>query len=603
MTNYSFDPPAKKAMDEMELSELISGMNADEDGIEKAMKILQEQEALRVSDEENFQNWRAAMIKDGSVEALKAVEAATGETLIEPEPESVTEEVEEITAEINDQSEQGETPAVNSVIEDDLSSEEVAEELEEESTQLETESEPEAQETVIEVSEERIQMTETDDGVEVSYQSSTVVAELSTVSVAASLDAALDEAVTTNPSKIRQRISSKFLLGVSAAVAAFGLLLILHETVLGSSEFASFGFLLGGAAATALVAVQSFQKTSFSSSVSNKLAWLGGYWKYLIALAVGLVFIAFSNLARDYDLFAALEVEPALIVDYELDEISLLAIFAILFAVVLAWQPMLRFALLRLFGVLALVSLGLILSGIETSEVSIGDFDYESLIAGFITSFLLITSLQLLTQPNFAADHEREAWAAGEFNSRLKRVSTLHALLLVALPTLLASVFSLSGFEFSQAENWVQVGGLIAVGLALLVLVAGSVDFENRWFKTASLVVLVAALVVSEYLTNDWVSALFTMGGVAIAALVSSSLIIRFAKTPQANPVVVIIGLLIALTIGWLIENPLGLLDLGFEGYSDLSGWGAGALVAVVVGSLFALASVISSREVSHEDS
>lgn len=190
-----------------------------------------------------------------------------------------------------------------------------------------------------------------------------------------------------------------------------------------------------------------------------------------------------------------------------------------------------------------------------------------------------------------------------EFNSRLKRVSTLHALLLVALPTLLASVFSLSGFEFSQAENWVQVGGLIAVGLALVVLVAGSVDFENRWFKTASLVVLVAALVVSEYLTNDWVSALFTMGGVAIAALVSSSLIIRFAKTPQANPVVVIIGLLIALTIGWLIENPLGLLDLGFEGYSDLSGWGAGALVAVVVGSLFALASVISSREVSHEDS
>ncbi len=603
MTNYSFDPPAKKAMDEMELSELISGMNADEDGIEKAMKILQEQEALRVSDEENFQNWRAAMIKDGSVEALKAVEAATGETLIEPEPESVTEEVEEITAEINDQSEQGETPAGNSVIEDDLSSEEVAEELEEESTQLETESEPEAQGTVIEVSEERIQMTETDDGVEVSYQSSTLVAELSTVSLAASLDAALDEAVTTNPSKIRQRISSKFLLGVSAAVAAFGLLLILHETVLGSSEFASFGFLLGGAAATALVAVQSFQKTSFSSSVSNKLAWLGGYWKYLIALAVGLVFIAFSNLARDYDLFAALEVEPALIVDYELDEISLLAIFAILFALVLAWQPMLRFALLRLFGVLALVSLGLILSGIETSEVSIGDFDYESLIAGFITSFLLITSLQLLNQPNFAADHEREAWAAGEFNSRLKRVSTLHALLLVALPTLLASVFSLSGFEFSQAENWVQVGGLIAVGLALVVLVAGSVDFENRWFKTASLVVLVAALVVSEYLTNDWVSALFTMGGVAIAALVSSSLIIRFAKTPQANPVVVIIGLLIALTIGWLIENPLGLLDLGFEGYSDLSGWGAGALVAVVVGSLFALASVISSREVSHEDS
>jgi len=603
MTNYSFDPPAKKAMDEMELSELISGMNADEDGIEKAMKILQEQEALRVSDEENFQNWRAAMIKDGSVEALKAVEAATGETLIEPEPESVTEEVEEITAEINDQSEQGETPAGNSVIEDDLSSEEVAEELEEESTQLETESEPEAQGTVIEVSEERIQMTETDDGVEVSYQSSTLVAELSTVSLAASLDAALDEAVTTNPSKIRQRISSKFLLGVSAAVAAFGLLLILHETVLGSSEFASFGFLLGGAAATALVAVQSFQKTSFSSSVSNKLAWLGGYWKYLIALAVGLVFIAFSNLARDYDLFAALEVEPALIVDYELDEISLLAIFAILFAVVLAWQPMLRFALLRLFGVLALVSLGLILSGIETSEVSIGDFDYESLIAGFITSFLLITSLQLLNQPNFAADHEREAWAAGEFNSRLKRVSTLHALLLVALPTLLASVFSLSGFEFSQAENWVQVGGLIAVGLALVVLIAGSVDFENRWFKTASLVVLVAALVVSEYLTNDWVSALFTMGGVAIAALVSSSLIIRFAKTPQANPVVVIIGLLIALTIGWLIENPLGLLDLGFEGYSDLSGWGAGALVAVVVGSLFALASVISSREVSHEDS
>ena len=603
MTNYSFDPPAKKAMDEMELSELISGMNADEDGIEKAMKILQEQEALRVSDEENFQNWRAAMIKDGSVEALKAVEAATGETLIEPEPESVTEEVEEITAEINDQSEQGETPAGNSVIEDDLSSEEVAEELEEESTQLETESEPEAQESVIEVSEERIQMTETDDGVEVSYQSSTLVAELSTVSLAASLDAALDEAVTTNPSKIRQRISSKFLLGVSAAVAAFGLLLILHETVLGSSEFASFGFLLGGAAATALVAVQSFQKTSFSSSVSNKLAWLGGYWKYLIALAVGLVFIAFSNLARDYDLFAALEVEPALIVDYELDEISLLAIFAILFAVVLAWQPMLRFALLRLFGVLALVSLGLILSGIETSEVSIGDFDYESLIAGFVTSFLLITSLQLLTQPNFAADHEREAWAAGEFNSRLKRVSTLHALLLVALPTLLASVFSLSGFEFSQAENWVQVGGLIAVGLALVVLIAGSVDFENRWFKTASLVVLVAALVVSEYLTNDWVSALFTMGGVAIAALVSSSLIIRFAKTPQANPVVVIIGLLIALTIGWLIENPLGLLDLGFEGYSDLSGWGAGALVAVVVGSLFALASVISSREVSHEDS
>jgi len=210
MTNYSFDPPAKKAMDEMELSELISGMNADEDGIEKAMKILQEQEALRVSDEENFQNWRAAMIKDGSVEALKAVEAATGETLIEPEPESVTEEVEEITAEINDQSEQGETPAGNSVIEDDLSSEEVAEELEEESTQLETESEPEAQGTVIEVSEERIQMTETDDGVEVSYQSSTLVAELSTVSLAASLDAALDEAVTTNPSKIRQRSRRSF---------------------------------------------------------------------------------------------------------------------------------------------------------------------------------------------------------------------------------------------------------------------------------------------------------------------------------------------------------------------------------------------------------
>jgi hypothetical protein len=221
MTNYSFDPPAKKAMDEAELSELISGLSADEDGIEKAMKIIQQQEALIQQDAEEFQNWRQAMLEDGSNEALRAVERVTGEVLVEPEPELQPEpEKEDQTAEVSESTsdetdveetsqatepQETEAPPADS----DQNSEEVTdktaetdlvedseEELLTESTEVES----------IEIIDESVEVIDNGEYVETSYTAVSVVAEVKKIQVSDSVEKAAISAIETRPKKIRQSL-------------------------------------------------------------------------------------------------------------------------------------------------------------------------------------------------------------------------------------------------------------------------------------------------------------------------------------------------------------------------------------------------------------
>lgn len=597
MTNYSFDPPAKKAMDEAELSELISGLSADESGIEQAMMVLQEQEALRLEDEQEFQNWREAMIADGSVEALRALEKVTGEVLVEPDPEVPT----ETEADVSDAESDGadETAgAIDEVEKPQDPDEEESEPLDsgsgDESTEL-VEISDEEQLTAVEIIEESVSVKQVGEEAEVTYASKTVSVEVEKVKHSDSLSSALDEAVSSTPRKIRQKLSNKFVLGLSLAAGIFTLLILIGDSLLVSSPWSSVGMVVGSVLSFGIFAAHSFQKQSLIAKVANLFGSLGVYLRFDILIGLALVLIGVSNLVRDSRAFGSLDVQSAQVFDYKIDEVTLIVAGAVLLASVIAWQPMLRMGLLRILAPLALGSLVLILSGVEFSAFSLGDFDGYGFSSGLAASLAISLGLSLFFQPSFAADHDRAAWAVGEFNTRKRRVSTLHSFLFVLLPGVLAFLVISSEVSLSSLPELAQTGLLIGFGLGLAVALMGALDQAGIFSRASSLVIVLAGLIGGEFLTDYWVEGFSILGVVVLAAFVGSATVLRFANNVR-SPIINLIGIIVATAAGWIAENPFGLLDLGFEQYSELSGAGLGLLTAFAISALVSLMTIQRSR-------
>jgi len=616
MTNYSFDPPAKKAMDEAELSELISGLSADEDGIEKAMKIIQEQEALIQQDAEEFQNWRQAMLEDGSNEALRAVERVTGEVLVEPEPEVQPEpEVENQTAEDSeptseetgveeaDQATEQSQETENTLVDSDQNSEEVpdnpaetdlAEDREEELLTENTEVES------IEVIEESVEVVDNGEYVETSYTAVSVVAEVQKIQVNDSVEKAAISAIETRPKKIRQSLSSKFVLGISLATAIFASLITVERAILPQNSWTAIGVLFGVILGSIAFALQGFQSKSFRQIVESKFGSLGLAWSVGLIASVSAVAVGVSNLARDNRLFQDIEVAPALVVDYEIDEITLTVVFATVLAAILAWQPMLRSAILRVIAFVGFFSVFATLLALDGFDFELGDFDYQSFIAGTIAALALTLVLGILLHPSFASDHDRSSWAAGEFNARRSRASVLHSVLFVFIPGALGTLFIASGANMGNAEQVAQIGLLVALGIAIMVAAIGVLDSEKLLLRLIGLLLVTAGLVAGEYLTNDWVNNVSTIGSLLLVAIASSALVARVSKgeirKTWVSPVAVILGFV----VGWLIENPFELLDLGFEEYASLSGFGLGIAASALIAGIISL--LILEKAEENED-
>ena len=630
MTNYSFEPPAKKAMDEAELSELISGLSADESGIEKAMEILQEQENLRADDERNFREWRENLIQEGSVESLRAIERVTGEVLVEPEPEPEPELNSEPTDHMSTPTESGDLAAESAPEEVDQELSDSANEAFEQEDESGQEQDQEAEttqsseyeqnddeaevpvseaaesqesdsevveETVLEVVEEEVQVSIKDDDVEVDYRSITTT--VSIAPVADSLEQAVKDGVQTKPKKIRQLLSSKFVLGISLATAIFSSLVLIGGTYFDGNQWSNLGALAGVLLGFGLFALHGFQKTSFSSLVSQSLGRFALVWQLGVLVSGSILLVPVSNLLRDGSFFSNLEVQPARINEYLLDEVSLTVVIATLLAAVIAWQPMLRFGLLRLLALVGVTSLVVMFSGISSAETSLGEWQYQEFLLGLSIGFILVVSLALVLQPSFASDHERPSWAVGEFVARKNRVSVLHSVLFVLLPGLLALTV-LSSSELGDSE-WTQAGLLIAAGMSIFVVLLGLLNNVNVFLKLASLVLVSAGLIAGEYFSNETVQGLAVIGSVLLASLIGSALVIRFVVKDMQYPWLIMVSSILGLVAGWLIENPFGLLDLGFSGYQDLSGAGLGHLSGLLLAGIVTLTGAKRARP--NEDS
>jgi len=603
-------------MDEAELSELISGLSADEDGIEKAMKIIQEQEALIQQDAEEFQKWRQAMLDDGSNEALRAVERVTGEVLVEPEPEPQPEpEVENQTAEVSESTsdeidvektgqateqpqETQDTPA-----DSDQKSEEVSdktaetdlvevseEELLTESTEVEN----------FEIIEESVEVVDNGEYVETSYTAVSVVAEVQKIQVSDSVEKVAINAIEARPKKIRQSLSSKFVLGISLATAIFASLITVDRAMLPQNPWTAIGVLFGVILGSVAFALQGFQSKSFRQIVESKFDSLGLAWSVGLIVSVSAIAVGVSNFARDNRLFQDIEVAPAFVVDYEIDEITLTAVFATVLAAILAWQPMLRFALLRVIAFFGFFSVFATLVALDGFEFELGDFDYQSFIAGTIAALALTIVLGIILQPSFASDHDRSRWAAGEFNARRSRASVLHSVLFVFIPGVLATIFMASGANMGNADQVAQIGLLVALGVAIMVAAIGVLDSEKLALRLVGILLVSAGLIAGEYLTNDWVNNVSTIGSLLLVAIAATALVARASKgaikKTWVSPVAVIFGFV----VGWLIENPFGLLDLGFEEYASLSGYGLGIAASALIAGIICL--LILEKAEENED-
>ena len=68
-----FDPPTPQALDPNELVQAIARLGADSEGVAKAVELIQIQEALKLQDQEDFANWVAQMVQDGTDKAIAAL--------------------------------------------------------------------------------------------------------------------------------------------------------------------------------------------------------------------------------------------------------------------------------------------------------------------------------------------------------------------------------------------------------------------------------------------------------------------------------------------------------------------------------------------------
>lgn len=71
-----FTPPQRQSMSDSELQEALGAAHANEAGILGAMELLEQQSALRETDDQVFNNWVAELTQIGSQEALHAIENA-----------------------------------------------------------------------------------------------------------------------------------------------------------------------------------------------------------------------------------------------------------------------------------------------------------------------------------------------------------------------------------------------------------------------------------------------------------------------------------------------------------------------------------------------
>jgi hypothetical protein len=71
-----FTPPQRQSMSDSELQEALGAAHANEAGILGAMELLEQQSALRETDDQVFNNWVAQLTQIGSREALHAIENA-----------------------------------------------------------------------------------------------------------------------------------------------------------------------------------------------------------------------------------------------------------------------------------------------------------------------------------------------------------------------------------------------------------------------------------------------------------------------------------------------------------------------------------------------
>jgi hypothetical protein len=71
-----FTPPQRQSMSDSELQEALGAAHANEAGILGAMELLEQQSALRETDDQVFNNWVAQLTQIGSQEALHAIENA-----------------------------------------------------------------------------------------------------------------------------------------------------------------------------------------------------------------------------------------------------------------------------------------------------------------------------------------------------------------------------------------------------------------------------------------------------------------------------------------------------------------------------------------------
>lgn len=71
-----FDPPTPQALEPNDLVQAIARLGADTEGVAKAVELIQIQEALKQQDQEDFADWVAQMVQDGSAKAISALRRA-----------------------------------------------------------------------------------------------------------------------------------------------------------------------------------------------------------------------------------------------------------------------------------------------------------------------------------------------------------------------------------------------------------------------------------------------------------------------------------------------------------------------------------------------
>lgn len=81
MDSSQFTPPVRRALSDDEIAAFVAKSHADEAGMLEAMKLIEDQVALRQAEELEFEIWAVKMVQIGSPESLAALAKARGEEI------------------------------------------------------------------------------------------------------------------------------------------------------------------------------------------------------------------------------------------------------------------------------------------------------------------------------------------------------------------------------------------------------------------------------------------------------------------------------------------------------------------------------------------